>query len=289
MQGREVEPALSSYSKRPKYFALALIRALLDGGSVSEIGADAALLVIAVVSREDTLRYERAPNFFNGQLMSDCGWRKPDQLIRARNKAVAAGWLHYEPAPAGSRSPGKYWTKIPTVSTPAFGSRENNDRSRIWESSLPEMRNGAGNGSGIGPGKPPVLSLPLTSETAPALAAGEDRAEDCAPPERQPIGPEELQLRWNRIDGVTPCREMTPNRVKAFHARCSQARWRDSMDEALERVAGSEFCRGGGTGGWRASIDWFLKPESLNRLLEGNYDDRRSQPSNGRSHGLYTH
>jgi hypothetical protein len=288
--GSAVAPA-ARYSQRPKCYALLVARALFESGAAAEIGADGALLVLAVVVREDALRYERPPNFFNGQLMAECGWRKADQLIRARNKAVAAGWLHYAPGRKGSRAPAKYWATIPgavAATPPRIGSRDGVDNSSKQDTTIPKTRNHYGNGSRNGSGNPPVLTLSPTLEATPRAADVEPRA-GCIKPCVPSLDPNELLLRWNGIDGVTPCREMTVKRVKSLRTRSSETGWRESVDEALARVAASTFCRGGGDRGWRATIDWFLSPDTLNRLLEGTYEDRRSERINGRSNGLYTH
>jgi len=49
--------------------------------------------------------------------------------------------------------------------------------------------------------------------------------------------------------------------------------WRDHINEALQRVAKSPFCRGQSERGWRADIDWMLRPDTLTKITEGKYDD----------------
>lgn len=45
--------------------------------------------------------------------------------------------------------------------------------------------------------------------------------------------------------------------------------------EVIARIAASDFCRGAGNRGWRATPDWLLRPETAPRVLEGQYDDGR--------------
>lgn len=67
---------------------------------------------------------------------------------------------------------------------------------------------------------------------------------------------------------------MVPKRRQAATARGKDPWWREHWQEAMQRVAGSTFCHGGGDKGWRAGIDWFLRPDTVARILEGKYDDR---------------
>lgn len=99
---------MSEYPKdRPQLFALHYVRWLIDAGVVNEIGPDAFALLVAVVMREDDLRYQRAPNFFNEQLMRGCGIGSEPALIRARKRAVDAELLDYRPG--AKRRPGVYF------------------------------------------------------------------------------------------------------------------------------------------------------------------------------------
>lgn len=95
---------------------------------------------------------------------------------------------------------------------------------------------------------------------------------------------DELMKKWNAIQGVSRCVKATDSRRKAFQARCEDKDWVANLDAALERIARSNFCRGGGERGWKADITWFLKPDSLVHTLEGRYDDD-SRPKTGRARG----
>ena len=43
--------------------------------------------------------------------------------------------------------------------------------------------------------------------------------------------------------------------------------------EMVNRAARSEFLNGGGDRGWRADIDWLLRPNVFPRVVEGRYDN----------------
>ena len=87
--------------------------------------------------------------------------------------------------------------------------------------------------------------------------------------------------KWNKIPGVGNCRKATDSRRKTFKTRIKDPDWCDNLDAALQRVAASQFCRGGGSQGWKADLDWFLKPDTLTKLLEGKYDDGSRATSKG--------
>jgi hypothetical protein len=53
---------------------------------------------------------------------------------------------------------------------------------------------------------------------------------------------------------------------------------------AIDRISKSTWATGGADGtGFRANLNWFLRPGKINAILEGNHDDfssNRQQPSN---------
>lgn len=84
-----------------------------------------------------------------------------------------------------------------------------------------------------------------------------------------------LMTLWNQIPGVAHCREATEKRSIAFAARRKTFGWVPGLPEALGKVAASSFCQGGSESNWVADIDWFLRPDTVTRILEGKYDDRK--------------
>jgi hypothetical protein len=84
----------------------------------------------------------------------------------------------------------------------------------------------------------------------------------------------EVAEAWNAIQGVTHVRQMTENRQKALRNRLSDSKWSQSWRSAMDRVAESDFCTGKSEKGWRADIDWFLRPDTVTKILEGKYDNR---------------
>ena len=68
-------------------------------------------------------------------------------------------------------------------------------------------------------------------------------------------------------------------RGKTAKARFSEPEWMGSWKEALFKIGDSDFCCGriearNGRSVWRADIDWFLRPDTVNKILEGKYDNQ---------------
>ena len=81
---------------------------------------------------------------------------------------------------------------------------------------------------------------------------------------------------WNACPHFSPARNLQGDRLTQFRARCREPDWLEHWREALVRAQQSTFCCGQRQG-WHATIDWFLRPDTVTRLLEGFYDDRRKQ------------
>lgn len=78
---------------------------------------------------------------------------------------------------------------------------------------------------------------------------------------------------WNKIPGVTKAERITAKRRASLNARMREAYFRSNWQEGIARVGLSEFCQG--SRNWRADIDWFLRPDTLVKILEGAYDNRQ--------------
>lgn len=78
---------------------------------------------------------------------------------------------------------------------------------------------------------------------------------------------------WNSNCGNLPkATKPTKTRLVAMRARKSEHPDRDYWVEVAKRIAASEFCRGEKPGStWRANFDWFLKPDTHVKVLEGRY------------------
>ena len=97
--------------------------------------------------------------------------------------------------------------------------------------------------------------------------------------ESPPLSPSEgdaerLVACWNSFSKLPAVNVQTPGRARKLRRRLADTFWRDHWREGIERVASSAFLTGGGPSGWRATLDWFLRADSLANILEGAYDGR---------------
>jgi len=105
------------------------------------------------------------------------------------------------------------------------------------------------------------------------------------------IEPDEIaQIRdqWEKVAvpaGAPAVRKFGPRRRKLCEARLASEGLEDVL-QAIERLAKSSFLLGtSGKSNWKADIDWLLKPDTVNAILEGKYDDRTS--GSGKSSGNF--
>lgn len=83
---------------------------------------------------------------------------------------------------------------------------------------------------------------------------------------------QEILDSWNRIPGVLKAERVTAKRKASVNARMREAYFRSNWTQGMQRVASSEFCQGVNDRGWKADLEWFLRPDTLLKILEGKYD-----------------
>ena len=101
------------YPKRPPFFALRVMNAMMDTEATKTMGRDACLLVAFIATYEDRLRYSKPVQFRCShllQMLNFSDWRK---LNNVRAEAVAAGWLNYVAPAKGFDKPGTYFVTLP--------------------------------------------------------------------------------------------------------------------------------------------------------------------------------
>jgi hypothetical protein len=72
--------------------------------------------------------------------------------------------------------------------------------------------------------------------------------------------------------GLAEARVLTPERSKKLRARLAE-HGLPGWKEALAAIERQPFLLGRNNRGWRASLDFLLQPESLNKVREGAYSD----------------
>jgi hypothetical protein len=86
---------------------------------------------------------------------------------------------------------------------------------------------------------------------------------------------------WNEMaerSGLPKCLVMSDQRRRKLVIRIGNEFFKSNWRQALKRVEQSSFCRGDSERGWKASLDWFMQPDSVAKLMEGKYDSVR-QPN----------
>lgn len=64
-------------------------------------------------------------------------------------------------------------------------------------------------------------------------------------------------------------------RLVKLKERCQDKLFREEYKKAIDKIAYSSFCKGGGNTGWKANIDWFIQNDTnIRKVLEGKYDDK---------------
>ena len=101
---------------------------------------------------------------------------------------------------------------------------------------------------------------------------GQDVRDETASGSR-PAAPALLEI-WNTNCGSLP----KANAVSGGRMTTWRTRWGDRPDEAywvsvVQRLSKSSFCNGENDKGWRATIDFLLKPDTHLKTMEGKYDN----------------
>ena len=85
---------------------------------------------------------------------------------------------------------------------------------------------------------------------------------------------------WNMLmrgKGI-PClrAEMTGARRRMFAARCREY-GNSVVWMAMQKLSNSTYAQGGGPRGWTADFDWFVRPGNFQKVIDGNFDNERTQ------------
>lgn len=81
---------------------------------------------------------------------------------------------------------------------------------------------------------------------------------------------------YHRVTEFSRIRKLTPQRKQKLRKRLREDCENDlrQWEGVCARAAASPFLNGNNDRAWTADIDWFLRPESITRLMEGKYDER---------------
>lgn len=281
---------MSTYPKREQFFAHKFVRLLTKSCAAQDIGLNAFALLCVVAHQEDSARYSGAVRFWNEQLMNVLGFKSPKQLNDCRSKAVEFGWLNYERT--GNREVGRYFVTIPeafeglddtpiesnhSVNHSEYGTNSGMNKERIAE----RLSDGSRNESVRESGKP---SIPIPD---PIPNPKEVQADESATASDLPAVAD-TEKSWpanivaaSYVAAIGGRVIVSQKRRKIIAVRWKDQFWRDNWQEALEVASSTPFLQGQNDRAWKMSFDWFLQPDSVAKILEGNY-------SGGGKHGNQT-
>ena len=73
---------------------------------------------------------------------------------------------------------------------------------------------------------------------------------------------------WNKCPGVAQCRRVSKKRRAALNARLRESAWCEDYAAALAKFPLPCWA----DGSFKPNIDWFLREDTVNKILEENYD-----------------
>lgn len=82
---------------------------------------------------------------------------------------------------------------------------------------------------------------------------------------------------WNALGVVPKCLVLSDKRRRALDLRLKEPFFAENWQAAIAKVKTSNFCQGQSDRGWRASLDWFIQPDVVAKIMEGKYDNHRPQ------------
>jgi hypothetical protein len=285
----------TEYPKRDRCHFHRFTRLLHKTCAAQEIGTVAAYLLTIIAGCEDAARYKRGVTYYDSQLQPIVGVASYGALHRARKAAIAAGWLFYRPG--GKGRAGVYWTIIPDHAA-GLDDTPTDEGLMISASEMEEqaerkadlhLQNGGAtreqperkqreNGgkrrtsvkSNGGLSNLTLIPIPDPEKDPPPPKGGEGD-------ERDTIESEFVKT-WNACTGVVCIRgaNLTTKRRKALRTRLADSGWdwRVALQKFPLRLTVSN------PGGWKPDVDWFLKPDSVQKILEGKYDWEKKQNGN---------
>jgi hypothetical protein len=109
---------------------------------------------------------------------------------------------------------------------------------------------------------------------------GADAPSAVVVPVANPELPEEARV-WNDHIGLRKIQSVSSGRAKALKARRSDPFFQFNWREAIKKVAASAFCNGENDRGWRADFDFFLRPDTVVKIMEGKYDRNQLAKKSG--------
>ena len=89
-----------------------------------------------------------------------------------------------------------------------------------------------------------------------------------------------VRREWNRLmqgTGIPLLRsELSGQRQRMFRARVRE-NGKNTVWRVMLKAAASTYLGGGGPSGWTATFDWLMRPSNFQKVLDGHYDNSRTE------------
>lgn len=92
--------------------------------------------------------------------------------------------------------------------------------------------------------------------------------------EEEHVPYQKIMETWNQMAsnaGLPRLVSMTESRRKVLRARWSDSFWRENWAAALAAIPSRSFLLGTNGRGWKANFDFFTRPDSVAKIIEGQY------------------
>lgn len=89
------------------------------------------------------------------------------------------------------------------------------------------------------------------------------------------VTPADVLATWNtaaEANGWRKCLKLTEKRARSVRARLEDPWWVEHWRPAIERAGLIPGTKGVNKDEWRADLDWFVRPNTVAKLMEGKYD-----------------
>ena len=100
----------------------------------------------------------------------------------------------------------------------------------------------------------------------------------------EPVKPADVQRvidSWNSL-GLNKVKAINPDTSRYAMLRKRLKDYGvDTIVEGVDKIRNSSFLQGHNNKGWTVTFDWFIKPDNFQKVIDGNYDDRKGGANHG--------
>ena len=100
----------------------------------------------------------------------------------------------------------------------------------------------------------------------------------------EPVRPADVQRiieSWNSL-GLNKVKAINPDTSRYAMLRKRLKDYGvDTIVEGVDKIRNSSFLQGHNNKGWTVTFDWFIKPDNFQKVIDGNYDDRKGGANHG--------